>query len=176
MVPDFLVDPSKVKLRHSVLSNLKEGMADHLLGVRQSKIVMAKDIVCTLASSSNMGSRRSVADVLGVDRRNLKGIHGKEIDTGYSTECLLVEVPIYLSLRCLACFSDDAGGRVVDFRNHCFPKPQRHCQTPSRFETICGAPNALPSSFRGTFQAFWNHSAAGIYLSFLLLVELAHSL
>ena len=72
MVPDFLVDPSKVKLRHSVLSNLKEGMADHLLGVRQSKIVMAKDIVCTLASSSNMGSRRSVADVLGVDRRNLK--------------------------------------------------------------------------------------------------------
>lgn len=72
MVPDFLVDPSKVKLRHSVLNNLKEGMVDHLIGVRQSKIVMAKDIVCTLASSSNMGSRRSVADVLGVDRRNLK--------------------------------------------------------------------------------------------------------
>ena len=72
MVPDFLVDPSKVKLRHSVLSNLKEGMVDHLIGNLQSKIVMAKDIVCTLASSSNMGSKRSVADVLGVDRRNLK--------------------------------------------------------------------------------------------------------
>lgn len=47
-------------------------MVDYLSGVRQSKIVMAKDIVCTLASSSNMENRRRVADVLGVDRRNLK--------------------------------------------------------------------------------------------------------
>lgn len=76
MVPDFLVDTDKVKLRHSVMSNLKGGMTDHLLGARQSKIVMAKDIVCTLASSSNMGSNmgsnRRIADLIGVDRRNLK--------------------------------------------------------------------------------------------------------
>lgn len=72
MLPDFLVDPSKVKLRHSVLANLKGGMIDHLTGVRESKIVMAKDIVCTLAASSKLGSNRGVADLIGVDRRNLK--------------------------------------------------------------------------------------------------------
>ena len=40
--------------------------------MRESKIVMAKDIVCTLAASSNMGSNRRVADLIGVDRRNLR--------------------------------------------------------------------------------------------------------
>jgi len=72
MLLDFLVDPTKVKLRHSLLANLKGGMIDHLTGVRESKIVMAKDIVCTLAASSKLGSNRGVADLIGVDRKNLR--------------------------------------------------------------------------------------------------------
>jgi hypothetical protein len=34
--------------------------------------VMAKDIICTLASSKNMTSSRSIAKVLGVDHWNIK--------------------------------------------------------------------------------------------------------
>jgi len=72
MLPPFLVNSNKIKLRHSVLGNLKGDMIDHLIGVKQFKIVMAKDIVCTLTSSSNMGSNRGVANLIGVDRRNLR--------------------------------------------------------------------------------------------------------
>lgn len=72
MVPDFLKNPSEVKMRHSVLTNFREGITDHLVGVRPSNVVMAKDIVCTFAASANLRSTRSVASVLGVDRRNIK--------------------------------------------------------------------------------------------------------
>jgi len=34
MVPDFLVDMEKVKLRHLVINDLKGGMVDHLIGVK----------------------------------------------------------------------------------------------------------------------------------------------
>ena len=39
-------------LQDSVLSSVREGLKDHLVGVKASKIVMAKDILCTFASSS----------------------------------------------------------------------------------------------------------------------------
>ena len=39
-------------LQDSVLSSVREGLKDHLVGVIASKIVMAKDILCIFASSS----------------------------------------------------------------------------------------------------------------------------
>jgi hypothetical protein len=37
-----------------------------------TKIVVAKDIVCTLISSNNLHNNKAIARVLGVDRRNIK--------------------------------------------------------------------------------------------------------
>jgi hypothetical protein len=66
-----MTDLDTIKLQHSVLSSVRESVRDHVLGVRESAIVMAKDILCTLASSSKVGSGREVARLLGVDRRNI---------------------------------------------------------------------------------------------------------
>ncbi len=43
-------------------SHLKEGLTTHLVGQRQSKLVMAKDFVCMLASSSQLGWQRYCLD------------------------------------------------------------------------------------------------------------------
>ena len=47
-------------------------MRDHLVGSKLSKIIMAKDILCTFALSFNVGSRRGFTRLLGVDRRNFQ--------------------------------------------------------------------------------------------------------
>ena len=54
-------------------------MREHLLGVKPSKIVMAKDILCTFASSSVAGSGRGLAAVLGVDRRNISKARSRRL-------------------------------------------------------------------------------------------------
>jgi phage regulator Rha-like protein len=51
---------------------MKAGISMHLVGSKKSHLVMAKDIICTLASFENMTSSRFVAEVLGMDRRNIK--------------------------------------------------------------------------------------------------------
>ena len=55
-----------------------------MVSIRQSKIVMAKDILCTFASTSNTGSGRGLAGLLGVDRRNITKARGRRVvlDTG----------------------------------------------------------------------------------------------
>jgi hypothetical protein len=71
MIPPWISNLNTIKLQHYVLSSVREGVRDHLVGVRQSKFIMAKDILCTLASSSQVGNRRGVAGLLGVDKRNI---------------------------------------------------------------------------------------------------------
>jgi hypothetical protein len=75
MIPPWISNLDTIKVQHYVLSSVREGVRegvrDHLVGVRQSKLVMAKDILCTLASSSHVGSGRGVARLLGVDGRNI---------------------------------------------------------------------------------------------------------
>jgi hypothetical protein len=71
MIPPWRSNLDTIKLQHYVLSSLIEGVRDHLVGVRQSKLVMAKDILYTLASLSQVGSRRGVVGLFGVDRRNI---------------------------------------------------------------------------------------------------------
>jgi hypothetical protein len=44
MIPPFLRDLETMKLQDSVMSNMRDGLKDHLVGMHQSKVVMAKDI------------------------------------------------------------------------------------------------------------------------------------
>jgi hypothetical protein len=71
IVPPFLSDLGTLKLHNSVISSVREGMRDHLVDSKPSKIVMAKDILCTFASGSHCGRGRGLAGLLGVDRRNI---------------------------------------------------------------------------------------------------------
>lgn len=79
ITPAYLTDLESVKLGHSVLSNVREGMREHLVGQKTSKIIMAKDILCTFASKGNVGSGRGVAGLLGVDRRNISKAQGRRV-------------------------------------------------------------------------------------------------
>jgi hypothetical protein len=71
-LPDYLKDLEAVKHNQVVVGNINSGMTSHLTGERPSQSLMAKDIVCTLASSQSLGSSRGLARALGVDRRNIK--------------------------------------------------------------------------------------------------------
>ena len=61
MIPPYLKDLQTIKLQQSNLSSIREGIKNHLVGMKQSKLVMAKDILCTFASTSEVGSRRGLA-------------------------------------------------------------------------------------------------------------------
>ena len=71
MIVPYLTNLKNVKLQHSVLSNVREGVKDHLVVVKNFKIVMAKDILCTFALGLDVGIGRGMACLLGVDRRNI---------------------------------------------------------------------------------------------------------
>jgi hypothetical protein len=45
-----------------------------LVGAKSSKITMAKDIVCSSATSQSVGSYKEVAKVLGVDMKNSRWV------------------------------------------------------------------------------------------------------
>ncbi len=63
----YLINPRVVKHKYDVLQNMKEGINTHWASCRKSKLVMAKDIVCTLTSSQSITSKRTIVKVLGVD-------------------------------------------------------------------------------------------------------------
>jgi lipid A disaccharide synthetase len=58
----FLQDLGVVQRKHEMIRNMKTGISMHLAGSRKSHLVMAKDIICTLASSENITSSRSIAN------------------------------------------------------------------------------------------------------------------
>ncbi len=51
MLPNYLANIHCVKTNERVISNLKTKMIDHLVGNKKSQIVVARDIVYTLAFS-----------------------------------------------------------------------------------------------------------------------------
>jgi hypothetical protein len=59
-------------------------LKDHLVGVHQSKIFMAKDILCSLATNSVVDSGSGLAGILEVDRRNILRARGQQfgLDNG----------------------------------------------------------------------------------------------
>jgi hypothetical protein len=77
MIPPYLKDLQTIKLQQSIFSSVREGIKDHLVGVKKSKLVMAKDILCTFVSMSELGSRSGLAGLLGVDRRNISRARGR---------------------------------------------------------------------------------------------------
>ena len=79
MIPPFLSNLKTMKLQHSVVLSVRTDMRDHLVGSKPSKIVMAKDILCTFSSSCDVGSRRGFAGLLGVDRRNFHKARGRQL-------------------------------------------------------------------------------------------------
>ena len=50
-LPSYLRDLGKLKHSQEIVDNLKRGLTDHLIGQRSQPLVMAKDIVCALATS-----------------------------------------------------------------------------------------------------------------------------
>ncbi len=71
-LPHYLNDLAIVKKNHEIVQNLKDGRNAHLLGHHKSKVVMAKGIVCTFASSQSIINGRGIVKMLGVDKRNIK--------------------------------------------------------------------------------------------------------
>jgi hypothetical protein len=51
MLPSYYSNISIVKNNQEVVENLRDGLNTHLVGQCHSKLVVAKDIVCTLATS-----------------------------------------------------------------------------------------------------------------------------
>jgi hypothetical protein len=70
--PPYLTNIDVIKQSHKIVQNLKDGMNMHLLGPQQFKVVMAKNIVCTFASSQAINSGIGISKLLGVDKRNIK--------------------------------------------------------------------------------------------------------
>jgi hypothetical protein len=70
-VPKYLQDLRKVNQNHFIVDNLKCGLLSHLKGQKTLPIVMVKDIVCTLAMFEKTYSNKQVAQILGVDCRNI---------------------------------------------------------------------------------------------------------
>ena len=76
IVPPFLQDFNAIHQNHEVIQNIKADISTHLVGSKKSHLVMAKDIICTLASSQTISSSEFVAKVLEIDRQNIKkGLH-----------------------------------------------------------------------------------------------------
>jgi hypothetical protein len=61
-----------VCLHLEVVQNLKDGMNTHLVGPWQSKVTMAKDIVCTFVASQSINSGKCLVKMFCVDKRNIK--------------------------------------------------------------------------------------------------------
>jgi hypothetical protein len=60
-VPKYLQDLGKVKQNQVIVDNLKCGLSNYLKGQKTLPIVMAKDIVCTLAMFEKTCSNKQVA-------------------------------------------------------------------------------------------------------------------
>jgi hypothetical protein len=53
-----------------ILNNMKF----RITSPKQTQLIVAKDIVCMVASSSSIGSNRGVAKVLGVGKKNIRKV------------------------------------------------------------------------------------------------------
>ena len=72
IVPPLLRNPTAARVATEVLAGIKDGVTTHLKGPRKAKVVMAKDIICTFAARSSVGTGRMIQGVLGLDRRSVK--------------------------------------------------------------------------------------------------------
>jgi hypothetical protein len=81
--------------------NLK-GFTSHLVGVQQPKLVLAKDIVCTLATSSKPSrSKRCITIILGVDRWNIKKATKRQVLLDIQRDAFLLMHKCHIHTNCL---------------------------------------------------------------------------
>jgi phage anti-repressor protein len=72
-IPIFLQDMNLVKYSIEIVQNLSRGLNEHCTSIREQKLIMAKDIVYTLAiANSSATSARQMVKLLDVDRQNFK--------------------------------------------------------------------------------------------------------
>jgi hypothetical protein len=64
IVPNYLQDLQKAKMNQKLVNKLRCSLSSHLVGKKSSKIILAKDIICTLALSQSIGSSREVEKVI----------------------------------------------------------------------------------------------------------------
>jgi hypothetical protein len=75
VLPPYLQDLQKMKTNQNLVNNLKQSsFTSHLIGAKSSKITMAKDIVCILATSQYVGTSKEVVKVLEVDKKNIRKV------------------------------------------------------------------------------------------------------
>ncbi len=73
-LPPYSSDLTIIKQSHEVVQNLKDGMNTHLVGSQPFKVIMAKDIICTFASSQFINSGKGISKLFGVNRGNIKRV------------------------------------------------------------------------------------------------------
>lgn len=66
-LPPYFSDLS-IKQNLDVVQNIKQGMNTHLVGQQESKVVMAKDIVCSLPVSQVVSNERGIVRLLVIDK------------------------------------------------------------------------------------------------------------
>jgi hypothetical protein len=71
MICDYLKDLDSVKRSLKIVNNFKSGLIIHFLGSHKIELMVAKDIVYTLAFNQYVNNTGSVAKLLGVDRQNI---------------------------------------------------------------------------------------------------------
>ncbi len=65
-LPPYMTKLHSTRQYYEIIQNNKKGMNIHLVRQQKSKVMMAKDIVCTLFTSHAMSSGRKTARLLSV--------------------------------------------------------------------------------------------------------------
>jgi hypothetical protein len=68
MIHDYFKDLDSIKHNLEIMNNFKSGLTTHLLGSRKIELVVAKNIIYTLASNQYVSNIRNVFKTLGVER------------------------------------------------------------------------------------------------------------
>jgi len=71
-MPPYLYDIKTLKHNLQLIENFRSRLREHLIESWSSKLVMAKEIICTLVASRSRGSNKGISWILKVDRRNIK--------------------------------------------------------------------------------------------------------
>jgi hypothetical protein len=66
-LPPYFSDLLSIKQNLEVVQNIKQGMNTHLVGQQESKVVMARDIVCSLLVSQVVSSVTGIVRLVVID-------------------------------------------------------------------------------------------------------------
>ncbi len=67
VVPPYLHDIKTLKHNLQLIEKLRSRLGEHLIGCWSSKLVMAKEIVCTLVASRSRWNNKETTRILRID-------------------------------------------------------------------------------------------------------------